>query len=658
MSASLFSPLRIRSLTLRNRIVVSPMCQYSSVDGFANDWHLVHLGGFAVGGAALVVAEATAVSPDAHAGRKASVDAPFNGGKPLDPEHGGWSPLFAPSAIPFGTGYQSPVAMSTSDIARVVADFRTAAQRAFSAGFRVLELHGAHGYLLHEFLSPLSNTRDDEYGGSFENRIRFVLETIDAVRGVWPDQLPLFLRVSATDWAEGGWHLDECVELSRIAGERGVDLVDCSTGGNVSGVKIPTGPGSRASCSAIRTSHCGRRASSVWTSHGRSSTSGQSCEWRRRPSHRQSPGFNIHVSPLTSRLRMSADDSVPISRRAFVKNTATTAAALAVGPMIVPRHVLGMGFQAPSDTLNVAMIGIGGMGKENMISLVNAGANIVAICDADWGYVERAMAGRLRPPQGQTELAPQMQAVKAAFEKAKRYTDYRTMLEEQRDIDAVSIATPDHLHAVIAYTAMKHGKHVYVQKPLTYSVQEARILARTARDTKVVSQMGNQGHSMDGTRRLVEIINAGVIGPIREVHVWTDRPQRYWAQGIPRPALPGATPAPSTAPSSPRWPPIRRRSRPAFSGISSSDRPSSTPITRPIIRSVGAAGWTSASAPSATWAPTSSTNRSGPSDSACRPPSRPRPRRGADPPTIPGRIRSRCPRATSSPRAAISRPSS
>ncbi len=280
MSASLFSPLRIRSLTLRNRIVVSPMCQYSSVDGFANDWHLVHLGGFAVGGAALVVAEATAVSPEgrisprdlgiwrdehvaplsritefiqaqgaipgmqlAHAGRKASVDAPFNGGKPLDPEHGGWSPLFAPSAIPFASGYQAPVAMSTADIARVVADFRTAAQRAFKAGFRVLELHGAHGYLLHEFLSPLSNTRDDDYGGSFENRIRFVLETIDAVRGVWPDQLPLFLRVSATDWAEGGWHLDECVELSRIAGERGVDLVDCSTGGNVSGVRIPTGPG-------------------------------------------------------------------------------------------------------------------------------------------------------------------------------------------------------------------------------------------------------------------------------------------------------------------------------------------------------------------------------------------------------------------------------
>lgn len=253
---------------------------------------------------------------------------------------------------------------------------------------------------------------------------------------------------------------------------------------------------------------------------------------------------------------MSADDSAPISRRTFVKNTATTAAALAVGPMIVPRHVLGMGFQAPSDTLNVAMIGIGGMGKENMIALVNAGANIVAICDADWGYVERAMAGRLRPPQGQTELAPQMQAVKAAFEKAKRYTDFRKMLEEQRDIDAVSIATPDHLHAVIAYTAMKHGKHVYVQKPLTYSVQEARILARTARDTKVVSQMGNQGHSMEGTRRIVELINAGVIGPVHEVHVWTDRPLRYWAQGIPRPALPGATPAPMpAAPANSAFPP-------------------------------------------------------------------------------------------------------
>jgi predicted dehydrogenase len=243
-----------------------------------------------------------------------------------------------------------------------------------------------------------------------------------------------------------------------------------------------------------------------------------------------------------------------LSRRDFVKGTSSAAAGLALGPIILPRHVLGRGFTAPSDTLNVAMVGIGGMGKENMIQLVNAGANIVAICDADWGYVERAMTNRLRPPQGQTELTPQMQAVKAAFEKAKRYTDFRVMLDEQKDIDAVSIATPDHLHAVIAYAAMKHGKHVYVQKPLTFSVLESRILARTARDMKVVSQMGNQGHSMDGSRRIVELINANVIGPVREVHVWTDRPQRYWAQGIPRPlvapATPPATPA-ATAPVNP-----------------------------------------------------------------------------------------------------------
>ncbi len=253
-----------------------------------------------------------------------------------------------------------------------------------------------------------------------------------------------------------------------------------------------------------------------------------------------------------------SDDTSNISRRDFVKGSATAAAGFALGPMIVPRHVLGRGFVAPSDTLNVAMVGIGGMGKENMIQLKNAGANIVAIADADWGYVERAMAERLRPSRGQTEMPAQMEAVKAAFEKARRYSDFRVMLDEQKDIDAVSIATPDHLHAVVAYTAMKHGKHVYVQKPLTYSVQESRILAHTARDMKLVSQMGNQGHSSEGTRRIVELVNAGVIGPIREVHVWTDRPQRYWAQGIPRPAVPvagpvlaGAPAAPSAAP--PSW---------------------------------------------------------------------------------------------------------
>ena len=251
---------------------------------------------------------------------------------------------------------------------------------------------------------------------------------------------------------------------------------------------------------------------------------------------------------------MPADESSNISRRSFVKGSATTAAALALGPMIVPRHVLGKGFQAPSDTLNVAMVGIGGMGMENMRSLIASGVNIVAICDADFAYVERSLAGRLRPAQGQTSPSADALALQAAYTKAAKYTDFRVMLDKQRDIDAVSIATPDHLHAVIAYAAMKAGKHVYVQKPLTYSVLESRILAKTARDMKVVTQMGNQGHSMEGSRRIVELINAGVIGPVRQVHIWTDRPQRHWAQGIPRPAAPNApapTPAPNAAP--PRW---------------------------------------------------------------------------------------------------------
>ena len=252
---------------------------------------------------------------------------------------------------------------------------------------------------------------------------------------------------------------------------------------------------------------------------------------------------------------MSTDDSSGITRRSFVKGSASTAAAMALGPMIVPRHVLGgRGYQAPSDTLNVAMVGIGGMGMSNMASLVAAGVNIVAICDVDFAYVERSLANRMRPPQGQTEPTASAVAVRNAYEKAAKYSDFRVMLDKQKNIEAVSIATPDHLHAIIAYAAMKAGKHVYVQKPLTYSVQEARILAKTARDTKVVTQMGNQGHSMDGTRRIVELIAAGVIGPVREVHIWTDRPLRYWAQGIPRPAQPGAA-MPPTPPAMPNAPP-------------------------------------------------------------------------------------------------------
>jgi 2,4-dienoyl-CoA reductase-like NADH-dependent reductase (Old Yellow Enzyme family) len=280
MTVTLFTPFQLRALTLRNRIVVSPMCQYSSTDGFATDWHLVHLGSRAVGGAALVIAEATAVSPEgrisphdlgiwsdahvealqratkfideqgsiagvqlAHAGRKASVDAPWRGGTPLDESQGGWRPLLAPSAEAFSSRTAVPVALSIDEIRRIIGDFARAARRALDAGFRVIELHAAHGYLLHEFLSPLSNKRTDEYGGSFENRVRFALETVDAVRSVWPDELPLLVRVSSTDWVEGGWDIEQSIELARLLKHRGVDLVDCSSGGNVSRVTIPVGPG-------------------------------------------------------------------------------------------------------------------------------------------------------------------------------------------------------------------------------------------------------------------------------------------------------------------------------------------------------------------------------------------------------------------------------
>ena len=206
----------------------------------------------------------------------------------------------------------------------------------------------------------------------------------------------------------------------------------------------------------------------------------------------------------------------------------------ALGAMIVPRFILGgPGFRAPSAKLNVAIVGVGGMGMSNMSQFLDE--NIVAVCDVDYGYVERQLAGRMRPPPGATSANPDAIRLRDAYTRARKYGDYRKMLEKEKGIDAVVIATPDHTHAVIAVAAMKAGKHVYVQKPLTYSVYEARLLARTARETKRVTQMGNQGHSMEGTRRIVELIGAGVIGAVREVHVWTDRPQRYWAQGIPRP---------------------------------------------------------------------------------------------------------------------------
>lgn len=284
MTASLFEPFTLRSVTLRNRIGVSPMCQYSSTDGFANDWHLVHLGTRAVGGAGLVMAEATAVTPEgrisprdlgiwrdahvamlaqitrfireqgavpgvqlAHAGRKASVEVPWRGGAPLPPDEGGWSPIVAPSAVPFGSRSQVPEVLEAAGMQRIIGAFRDAARRALDAGFQVLELHGAHGYLLHEFLSPLANQRTDEYGGSFENRVRFVLEVTDAVRSVWPDSLPLLMRLSGTDWVDDGWDVEQSAELARLLGARGVDLIDCSSGGIMPGVKIPVGPGYQVS---------------------------------------------------------------------------------------------------------------------------------------------------------------------------------------------------------------------------------------------------------------------------------------------------------------------------------------------------------------------------------------------------------------------------
>ncbi len=276
----LFDPLEIRGVTLKNRIVVSPMCQYSSEDGFANDWHFAHLAARAVGGAALVFTEANAVTPEgrispqdlgiwkdehvaglsrivrfidaqgavagtqlAHAGRKASTQQPWVGNRVLGPDEGGFRPILAPSAIPFRPDDPRPDELEVPGIARIVEAFGDATGRALRAGFRVIELHAAHGYLLHEFLSPLSNHRKDAYGGSFENRIRALIEVTRTVRARWPERLPLFVRISATDWAEGGWDVDQSVELARRLVAEGVDLIDCSSGGLVPGVRIAVGPG-------------------------------------------------------------------------------------------------------------------------------------------------------------------------------------------------------------------------------------------------------------------------------------------------------------------------------------------------------------------------------------------------------------------------------
>jgi 2,4-dienoyl-CoA reductase-like NADH-dependent reductase (Old Yellow Enzyme family) len=277
--SQLFSPFQLREIAFRNRIFVSPMCQYSSDDGMPNDWHLVHLGSRAVGGAACVIVEATAVSPEgrispvdsgiwsdahaaafgrittfmkqhgavpgvqlAHAGRKASTDAPWRGGKPVPPSAGGWQPI-APSPIPFNDGYPTPREMTRADIDAVTGQFVAATKRSVDAGFDLIELHMAHGYLMHSFLSPLSNHRTDDFGGSLANRMRFPLQITRAVRDAWPGHLPLLARISATDWADGGWDLEQSVTFARELKKLNVDLIDCSSGGLVPYAKIELGPG-------------------------------------------------------------------------------------------------------------------------------------------------------------------------------------------------------------------------------------------------------------------------------------------------------------------------------------------------------------------------------------------------------------------------------
>lgn len=277
--SDLFSPFKIKNTEFRNRITVSPMCEYSSVDGFANDWHLVHLGSRAIGGAALVIAEATAVSPQgrispgdlgiwkdehieklkqvtgfihehgaiagvqlAHAGRKASHEVPWRGNKQIPSNNeNGWKAV-APSPVAFSDTEEAPLELDKASIEKIKADFKAAAARALQAGFKVIEIHAAHGYLIHEFYSPLSNHRTDEYGGSFENRIRLLLEIIAAVKETWPAENPLFVRISSTDWTEGGWTIDDSVNLAKKLKEAGVDLIDCSSGGNIL-AKIPLKPG-------------------------------------------------------------------------------------------------------------------------------------------------------------------------------------------------------------------------------------------------------------------------------------------------------------------------------------------------------------------------------------------------------------------------------
>ena len=296
----LFEPLTLRSVTLPNRIAVSPMCQYSSVDGTANDWHLVHLGSRAVGGAGLVLSEAVAVTPQgrisphdlglwsdeqieplarivnfitqrgsiagiqlAHAGRKAGTSPPWtNRGVTLTEAEGGW-PIVAPSAVAYDDGCIVPSALTEEGIQEITAAFVQAARRALLAGFQVAEVHAAHGYLLHQFLSPLSNRRSDSYGGSFDNRTRLLREVVTAVRNVWPEHLPLLVRISATDWVEGGWDLEQSLELVRQLIPLGVDLIDCSSGGSAPHAKVPVGPGYQTQFAEQIRRETGSRTSAV-----------------------------------------------------------------------------------------------------------------------------------------------------------------------------------------------------------------------------------------------------------------------------------------------------------------------------------------------------------------------------------------------------------
>ena len=284
--AHLFEPLKLRDIILANRIGIPPMCQYSARDGMASDWHFVHYGSRAVGGAALMIIEATAVTPEgrisagdlglwndkqieplariahfaqeqgcvaavqlAHAGRKASVGMGWQAQKTLDACEGGW-PVVAPSPVSFGEGYAQPRELDAAGIRQVVAQFAAGARRAREAGFKTMEIHAAHGYLLHQFLSPLTNRRTDEYGGSFENRTRLVREVVEAVRAEWPERLPLLIRLSATDWVDGGWNADETVELCRALKGLGIDLVDVSSAGLVPTATPPAGPGFQAEFAA------------------------------------------------------------------------------------------------------------------------------------------------------------------------------------------------------------------------------------------------------------------------------------------------------------------------------------------------------------------------------------------------------------------------